>query len=118
VGPDQWHAPAEQAYARLQAEPTKFFTSTFILLETGNAAARRPYRGAAVRLRNALEGTGSLVMPTTDDWRLAWQAYERGEADNAGIVDHVSFVIMRRMRITLAFTNDRHFRAAGFQVLF
>jgi predicted nucleic acid-binding protein len=33
-------------------------------------------------------------------------------------VDHISFVVMRRLGVTKAFTNDRHFRAAGFEVLF
>jgi uncharacterized protein len=35
-----------------------------------------------------------------------------------GIVDHVSFTIMRRLGISKAFTNDGHFRAAGFETLF
>jgi predicted nucleic acid-binding protein len=30
----------------------------------------------------------------------------------------VSFVIMRRLNIIDAFTNDRHFREAGFNPLF
>jgi hypothetical protein len=67
--------------------------------------------------RNALE-QGMLVEPSDSDWELAWQTYERGDADRAGIVDHVSFVVMRRLGLTQAFTNDRHFRAAGFQTLF
>jgi len=33
-------------------------------------------------------------------------------------VDHVSFVVMRRLGVGRAFTNDRHFRAAGFETLF
>lgn len=40
------------------------------------------------------------------------------EAAQAGIVDHVSFLVMRRLGITEAFTNDRHFSAAGFITLF
>ncbi len=57
-------------------------------------------------------------MPTTQDWDLAWAAYARGDAGEAGIVDHVSFIIMRRLGITDAFTNDRHFKTAGFNTLF
>jgi predicted nucleic acid-binding protein len=30
----------------------------------------------------------------------------------------VSFAVMRRFGATAAFTNDRHFEAAGFQVMF
>jgi predicted nucleic acid-binding protein len=33
-------------------------------------------------------------------------------------VDQVSFVVMRKLGISDAFTNDRHFQAAGCMVLF
>jgi len=65
-----------------------------------------------------LEHAGSLIVPTPADWQVGWSAYRRGQADNAGIVDQVSFVVMRRLGITHAFTNDKHFRAAGFTTLF
>ncbi|HUP80150.1 MAG TPA: hypothetical protein VM260_16470 [Pirellula sp.] len=39
-------------------------------------------------------------------------------ASQAGIVDQVSFIVMRRRGIIEAFTNDKHFEAAGFRVLF
>lgn len=42
----------------------------------------------------------------------------KGEAAQAGIVDHVSFVLMRRLGITEAFTHNGHFTAAGFTTLF
>ena len=56
--------------------------------------------------------------PHGSDWEQAWVNYSRREAANAGIVDHVSFVVMRRIGITEAFTNDHHFKAAGFTTLF
>jgi predicted nucleic acid-binding protein len=56
--------------------------------------------------------------PTAQEVEDAWAAYERGEAGQAGIVDHVSFQVMRRLGITEAFTNDNHFQAAGFTTLF
>ena len=42
----------------------------------------------------------------------------RGDAGHAGIVDHISFVVMRRLEIADAFSNDGHFQAAGFTTLF
>jgi predicted nucleic acid-binding protein len=65
-----------------------------------------------------MEAAGRVVVPTDDDWKDAWAAYKRGEAAGAGMVDHVSFVLMRRLGITDVFTNDRHFRAAGFHALY
>jgi predicted nucleic acid-binding protein len=115
---DQWHAAAEAAFAQIMSERRPFVTTTFILLECGNYAARRPYRNEVSVLRQNLESRNELVVPTKSDWQDAWQAYERGEAAQAGIVDHVSFQVMRRLGITEAFTNDKHFEAAGFTVLF
>ena len=48
----------------------------------------------------------------------AYILLECGNAAAAGIVDHLSFVVMRRHGIQEAFTNDQHFRAAGFTTLF
>lgn len=59
-----------------------------------------------------------LIAPTEEDWQNAWAGYRSGDGDQAGIVDCVSFVVMRRLGIKEAFTSDRHFRAAGFETLF
>ena len=115
---DQWHESAERAFARITENRDELLTTTFALLECGNAAARRGSRDEATRLKENFEAANALIWPTEEDWRLAWSAYRRGEADAAGIVDHVSFVVMRRLGIARAFANDRHFRAAGFGVLF
>ena len=115
---DQWHAAAVSAFATLAGAKTRFVTTTFVLLECGNAAARRPYRLRVNALRQTMAARGEVLAPTDDDSREAWSAYDRGEANNARIVDHVSFVVMRRLGLTQAFTNDRHYQAAGLEVLF
>ena len=115
---DQWHPAADAAFALLQESGASCVTTTFVLLECGNAAARRPYRGAVNRLREALENAGGLIPPSEEDWREAWRSYDGGDRTGAGIVDHVSFTVMRRLGIQKAFTNDRHFSAAGFEALF
>jgi predicted nucleic acid-binding protein len=88
------------------------------LLECGNAAARRPFRPAVKQWREALFASNAIIDPTHDDQAQAWTAFDRGEAGDAGIVDYVSFIVMRRLEINRAFTNDAHFRAAGFETLF
>jgi predicted nucleic acid-binding protein len=97
---DQWHDGAARAFKELVTRGDRTVTTTFVLLECGNAAARRPYRSLVDRTREELEGSGRLVVPTDEDWEQAWSAYRRGMAGDAGIVDHVSFVVMRRMGIT------------------
>ena len=58
---DQWHPAAQGAFERLREERTSLLTTSFVLLECGNAAARRPYRQAVVRLRTRLESAGLVV---------------------------------------------------------
>src|SRR5881275_317709 len=92
----------------------RLVSSSLVLLECGNAAARRPYRMAVERLRQSLEPSGLFIVPTINEWDEAWKAYVRGDGAGAGIVDQFSFLMMRRLGIKEAFTNDRHFQAAGF----
>ena len=115
---DQWHNSAMNAFRAIETDRTKMFTTSYILLECGNSAARRPYRQAVNRLRVKLEDAGALIHPTEDDRRQAWDAFQNSGAGQAGIVDQMSFVVMKRLGIEQAFTNDRHFQAAGFETLF
>lgn len=59
-----------------------------------------------------------LLIPTDDEWREGWQEYESGRPGDPGIVDCISFAVMRRHGLTEAYTNDQHFTAAGFTTLF
>jgi uncharacterized protein len=115
---DQWHAAASAAFQGLDPGRTRLITTRYILLECGNEAARRPYRDKVVALRADLGLSGGLVEPAPADIELAWQEYAHSVTGFAGIVDQVSFAVMRRLRLTEAFTNDRHFAAAGFTTLF
>ena len=115
---DQWHRTAKGAFVPISDGRTTLVTTPFILAECGNAASRTPFRAEADRLRLEFEAAETLIWPTEADWHQAWNAYQRGEADAAGIVDHISFTVMRRLGIARAFTNDRHFRAAGFETMF
>lgn len=115
---DQWHAEAAAAFETVFRQGRSLMSTTLVLFECGNASARRPYRSDVCDLRRSLAGEGWLVEPTPAEIEEAWAAYERCEAGQAGIFDHVSFQVMRRLGLTEAFTNDRHFAAAGFRVQF
>jgi predicted nucleic acid-binding protein len=69
-------------------------------------------------VRRELVGSGDLIAPTPEDEDQGWADYAAGLAAAAGIVDQISFAVMRRLGLTEAFTNDKHFQAAGFTVLF
>jgi predicted nucleic acid-binding protein len=115
---DQWHLAANAAFEKLCADRLPVVTTSFVLLECGNSAARRAYRSTVIEWRDIMSANNGLITPSHDDWSKAWIAYERGDAGQAGLVDHISFAVMRRLGIQRAFTNDRHFTAAGFESLF
>jgi len=115
---DQWHAAAAPVFLQLAASGRPLVTTTLVLFECGNAAARRPYRTAVDDLRVWLAARGQLVEPTANDLDTAWADYRAGTHMSAGIVDHVSFAVMRRLGLSEAFTIDRHFQGAGFTILF
>jgi len=102
----------------LDVHDTILYSTTLVLAECANAAARTPFRIEVDEFRLRLEAVGTLIWPTPDDWQNAWTAYRNNDAEKAGIVDHISFSVMRRLAISKSFTNDRHFRAAGFEPLF
>lgn len=115
---DQWHEAALGAMREFSRPGTRTWTSDSVLLECGNAVARKSYRDEFVSMRRDFLELETLVTPTDAEIELAWNAYEKRFAAGAGIVDQISFVLMRRLGITEAFTNDEHFRAAGFKTLF
>jgi uncharacterized protein len=115
---DQWHAIAMTVFSDLVRRQVPLVTTSAVLLECGNEAARRPYRPHVVALRQMLSARAGLIEPSVADLDQAWADYAAGLASSAGIVDQVSFTVMRRLGLTEAFTNDRHFQAAGFVTLF
>ena len=115
---DQWHQDARNAFSLLDPRGTILYSSTLVLAECANAASRTVFRGEVDEFRKRLEANGTLIWPTREDWETAWSIYRQGRYDQAGLVDQVSFVMMHRLGITQAFTNDRHFLAAGFTALF
>jgi len=115
---DQWHEAAARAFAGLGRERALLYTTTFVLAECGNTADRYSHRLEPDLIRARLAARGTLIFPNDEDWETAWTSYRRGDAGKAGIVDQISFAVMRRLGIPRAFTNDKHFRAAGLEPLF
>lgn len=115
---DQWHLPASAAYAELRSSKQEVVTTSFVFLECGNAASRRPYRKHVAEMLQFMEQKNQIIYPTEADWHQAWRIYQRSHVGGPSIVDCISFEVMRRLGIREAFTNDRHFSDAGLVALF
>jgi|GEM_PF-5512631 len=94
-------------FAGLLRQQIPLMMISYVLLKCGNKAARRPYRPQVIALQQRLSADGNLIELTPADINQVWADYARRHAGSAGIVDHVSFAVMRRLGlITGAFTND------------
>lgn len=115
---DQWHPQALAVYGEISRRRDRLYTTTYIIGECANASARWIDRQKIAILVRSLEATGGFVFPADADWREAWDRYLARQPGAPGLVDELSFAVMRRLGLRRAFTNDRHFSDAGFEPLF
>jgi predicted nucleic acid-binding protein len=116
---DGHHARARRVWAEVEKVRTVCFTSNFVLDETFTLLGRQSsYPFAAERAR-ALLGSKALtsLRPDAEDELAALDLFARFADQGVSFTDCTSFALMRRHRLKRAFTFDRHFLAAGFEVL-
>jgi predicted nucleic acid-binding protein len=115
---DQFHKAATGHWRTLQKDRRPCFTSNFVLDETITLLARRStYSFAASRARNLYASTSlSILRPNQGDELAALQVFRKYADQSVSFTDCVSFVLMEKHKIPCAFSFDRHFALAGFQV--
>jgi predicted nucleic acid-binding protein len=93
-------------------------TTGGVVLEIGNSLARS-FRSEAVELIDVLLNRATCFVERVNEANLseAIELFERHHDKTWGLVDCLSFVVMRRRRIREALTNDQHFEQAGFTAL-
>jgi hypothetical protein len=90
-----------------------------VLAEVGNGLARTGLRSDAAWLIRKLHSDprSTVVYAGQHELFEAVDLYAGRSDKTWGLVDCVSFVVMRRLGLTEAFTADRHFEQAGFVAL-
>jgi predicted nucleic acid-binding protein len=113
---DQYHRQALALAASLRGKP--LLTTDAVLLEIGNGLARS-FKKEAVEILDQLMAADELkvVHLTPDLFKQAFHLYKTREDKHWGLVDCVSFVVMRDEGTRSALTFDGHFLQAGFEVL-
>jgi len=115
---DQYHDAAAKHWQTLRHDRRQCFTSNFVLDETITLLARRStYQFAAERARNLFESKSlAILRPDEDDELAALEFFQKYADQNVSFTDCVSFVLMEKRSIKRAFSFDRHFTIAGFEV--
>jgi uncharacterized protein len=116
---DQYHHQAELISRKIESEQATLITTEAILLEIGNALAKRHYRPQAIMLIDALKFDPAVeIIPlTTSLFDKALQLFRQRTDKDWGLIDCISFVVMEQQHLTDALTTDEHFNQAGFNAL-
>ena len=95
-----------------------WMTTDLVLYEVANSLARNAKPQAQKIISEFLEADGiEIVYASPALFRKGFALYCKYAYKTWGLVDCVSFVVMRENGITDALTNDKHFRQAGFNAL-
>lgn len=116
---DAAHQKAKKVRDALLKDQIQFVVTNYVMVEIANALCRIPHRETAVKLINIIEMTENIQIVEIDKeiYKEAWRVYSTYLDKEWSLTDCTSFEVMRARRITEAFTTDKHFEQAGFNVL-
>ena len=113
---DQYHSQALELAFRFDKRP--LVTTDAVLLEIGSALARNFKNDSIQIIEHFLSSDEiQIVNLNSELFRRAFELY-RSHSDKAwGLVDCISFIVMRELNLTDSLTADKHFEQAGFAAL-
>ncbi|KAA0230627.1 PIN domain-containing protein [candidate division KSB1 bacterium] len=113
---DQYHAKAQNLSEMYETEP--LIITDVVLLEIGNALAR-DYKKEAIEIIESFRTSKEVLIVelSLDFFDKAFELYKKYTDKDWGMVDCISFIVMREYEVRNALTFDDHFRQAGFNVL-
>lgn len=113
---DAYHQKATQLADDYEGEP--LLTTDAVLLEVGNALARN-FKQQAVEVIDDFVSSSEveIVRLSHHLFENAYSLYKQYQDKEWGLIDCVSFVVMRDAGVSDALTFDQHFTQAGFRAL-
>lgn len=113
---DQYHDQATALAGSYEGQP--FLTTDAVLLEIGNALARKYRRQAVEIIEDFLSSDDVEVARLTPElFSEALALYKHHQDKEWGLIDCISFAAMRQAEVQNALTFDQHFVQAGFRAL-
>jgi len=115
---DPYHNEAFASWECLEKSKERIATSNFILQELSTLLARRAGCAFSANALRELYSSPRLLVLRTDlqDEIFALSLMEKIGDPTISFTDCLSFAIMHRRQIRQAFTFDKHFSTAGFEI--
>lgn len=112
---DSNHAVAVRRLEALLESGEELLTHNYVLVESTALLQARLGLGAAIKL--AKDSAAFVIDWVDDDLHASGiRELERSKKRHVSLVDHISFLVMKRRRVAMAFAFDPDFASAGFRV--
>ncbi len=113
---DEFHEKAAELVSKFDSQP--LLTTDAVLLEVGNSLARN-HKQKSIEIISQFVSAIEIEIVRLDEtlFNKAFELYKTHADKSWGLVDCISFVVMKEQNITDALTCDRHFTQAGFRAL-
>lgn len=101
---DSFHRRATEIYQFKYKEGNRFVTHQGVMLEVGNGLSSVRLRPMAIGLKNKLEKSDRFEQHSIDEelYEAGWKLYAMRPDKDWGIVDCISFILMKDLGITEA----------------
>jgi len=116
---DQHNSKALELAKNIELEEIALLTTQAILLEIGNSLSKKGLRRGAVLLLESIQKDPRIRIESLTPrlYDEAFKLFRNRDDKEWGLVDCISFVVMREQEINDALTADEHFIQAGFRAL-
>jgi len=113
---DEFHEKANELVLVFDTQP--LLTTDAVLLEVGNSPARNN-KQKSIEIINEFLYSEEIQIVRLDEtlFEKAFELYKIHADKSWGLVDCISFVVMKENGMTDALTCDKHFVQAGFRAL-
>ena len=116
---DQIHEKAISWSEKIENLKITIVTTQAVFLEIGNALSKSAFRQVGIGLlENLADDPDTTIVSLTDEiYNKAFELFRSRPDKEWGLVDCISFVVMRERNIEAALTADEHYIQAGFRAL-
>jgi uncharacterized protein len=112
---DPNHSTAVRRLKAILASGEELLTHNYVLVESSALLQARLGLAAAIKL--AKDSAAFVIEWIDDDLHAAGiRELERSRRRHVSLVDHISFLVMRRRHLAMAFAFDPDFTSAGFRL--
>ena len=113
---DQNHPAAKQHWQTIIQSPSSFVTTSYVFDEVVTYFNSRGHHAKAVQVGSNLLASTSVELVHVDEalFHEGWRYFQQHQDKDYSLTDCISFIVMKRLGASTAFTFDEDFVRAGF----